>query len=327
MDTTQTSRSSAMLSLVFATVAWGSLFLVGKPLLRELDPAWFTLLRYTGATLVLLALLRLRGPLPLASLRADALPFARMGLAGFGFFSVLVLWGLAHSQPSHGAVIMATMPITTQMVRWWRDGVAPTRSTLFGTALALLGVCIVAGVGLQQETGSPSVTTTTWRGDLAAWVGTLGWIAYTRGSARWARLDVLTFSTWTAVAAWPLLLAAAVLSSLLGWSRWPTLALVADHALPLAYIGLVPSALAVLAFNRGVKTLGAVTGTAFLNLVPVSALLLGALLGHVPSARELLGVAMVIGALLLHTAAQRSAAAPAARARASQAGAPCTAAP
>ncbi|GAA0759737.1 DMT family transporter [Ideonella azotifigens] len=301
MDSTQTSRSSAMLSLIFATVAWGSLFLVGKPLLRELDPAWFTLLRYTGATLVLLALLRLRGPLPLASLRADALPFALMGLAGFGFFSVLVLWGLAHSQPSHGAVIMATMPITTQLVRWWRDGVAPTRSTLFGTALALLGVCIVAGVGLPHEAANAS----TWRGDLAAWVGTLGWIAYTRGSARWAQLDVLSFSTWTAVAAWPLLLAAAVLSSLLGWSRWPTPGLVADHALPLAYIGLVPSALAVLAFNRGVKTLGAVTGTAFLNLVPVSALLLGALLGHVPNGRELLGVAMVIGALLLHTASQR----------------------
>jgi len=199
MDTTQTSRSSAMLSLVFATVAWGSLFLVGKPLLAELDPAWFTFFRYTGATLVLLALLRLRGPLPLASLRADALPFALMELAGFGFFSVLVLWGLAHSQPSHGAVIMATMPITTQLVRWWRDGVAPTRSTLLGTALALLGVCIVAGVGLQQDATNAS----TWRGDLAAWVGTLGWITYTRGSARWARLDVLTFSTWTAVAAWP----------------------------------------------------------------------------------------------------------------------------
>jgi len=102
---------------------------------------------------------------------------------------------------------------------------------------------------------------------------------------------------------------------------------VANHALALAYIGLVPSALAVLAFNRGVKTLGAVTGTAFLNQVPVSALLLGALLGHVPSGRELLGVAMVIGALLLHTAAQRSAAAPAARARAAQPGVPCTAAP
>jgi len=62
----------------------------------------------------------------------------------------------------------------------------------------------------------------------------------------------------------------------------------------------------VLAYNFGVRALGPVTGTAFINFVPVSALLMGAALGHLPTGSELAGMAMVIGALLLHTAGTRA---------------------
>ncbi len=54
--------------------------------------------------------------------------------------------------------------------------------------------------------------------------------------------------------------------------------------------------------------MGAVTGTAFLNFVPVSALLMSIALGKLPSGNELLGMAMVVGALLIHTASTRTAA-------------------
>ena len=68
----------------------------------------------------------------------------------------------------------------------------------------------------------------------------------------------------------------------------------------------------MLAFNYGVRALGAVTGTAFLNFVPVSALLMSAALGHLPTVGEAAGMAMVIAALLIHTASSRKASATAA---------------
>ena len=79
----------------------------------------------------------------------------------------------------------------------------------------------------------------------------------------------------------------------------------------LLYVGLVSSAIAVLAFNYGVRTLGTVTGTAFINFVPVSALLMSAALGRLPTVNEAVGMAMVVGALLIHTALSRKASAPA----------------
>ena len=46
---TANTRPGAITALLFATTAWGSLFLIGKPVVAQLDPAWFTLLRYTAS--------------------------------------------------------------------------------------------------------------------------------------------------------------------------------------------------------------------------------------------------------------------------------------
>ena len=37
---------AATVAMLFAAISWGSLFLVGKPVLGRLDPVWFTAVRY-----------------------------------------------------------------------------------------------------------------------------------------------------------------------------------------------------------------------------------------------------------------------------------------
>jgi hypothetical protein len=128
---------------------------------------------------------------------------------------------------------------------------------------------------------------------------------------------VIEYSALTVLAAWPLLLAVAVGASVLGLSQMPSAEGLRLSWEALLYVGLVSSAIAVLAFNFGVSKLGAVTGTAFFNFVPVSALLMSMAMGKMPTVNETVGMAMVIGALLIHTAAGRKAsAAPAAQAAA-----------
>jgi drug/metabolite transporter (DMT)-like permease len=58
---------------------------------------------------------------------------------------------------------------------------------------------------------------------------------------------------------------------------------------------------AVVAFNFGVRQLGASRGTLFLNGVPVSALLMSVALGQHPAMQEWIGAALVIAALTLST--------------------------
>src|SRR4030095_13803834 len=137
MDTR--SRPLGMAALLLATAAWGGMFLVSKGALRHVDPVWVTLIRYSLSGLLFGALLLPRGIAPWRKLRTHAGPLAVRGLAGFGVFSVMLLIGLAHSVPSHGAIIMATTPMTTQLARWVLDGIRPARATLLTGLVALAG--------------------------------------------------------------------------------------------------------------------------------------------------------------------------------------------
>lgn len=171
------------------------------------------------------------------------------------------------------------------------------------TALALLGVAIISGL-LFGHGGSAG---STLFGDAIAFVGTLGWVWYTRGAARFPELDVIEYTALTVLASWPVLLAMAVGATLLGWSAAPGAEGLRLSWQALLFVGVVPSAASVLAFNYGVRALGAVTATAFLNFVPVSALLMSAALGKMPTVNEAVGMAMVVAALLIHTALSRKA--------------------
>lgn len=210
-------RLLGIAALLLATSGWGGMFLVGKGVLHHVEPAWFTLIRYSISALLFVLLILPRGAAPWRKLRQHAGPLALRGFAGFGIFSVMLLAGLAHSVPSHGAVIMATTPMTTQLLRWALDGVRPSRSTLVTTALSLLGVAIVSGLLF----GTASSGESTLFGDAVAFVGTLGWVWYARGAVRFPELDVIEYTALTVLASWPLLLAMALDSTLLGWGWLP----------------------------------------------------------------------------------------------------------
>lgn len=286
---TANTRPGAITALLFATTAWGSLFLIGKPVVAQLDPAWFTLLRYLLATALLAGLVHLAGDRPWAKLRRHALRHSLVGLAGYGLFSILVFHGLKLSQPSHGSVIMATMPFTTLGLRWALDGQRPPPRAVAGAALALTGVATVAHLfGQAGEVNGRMLL-----GDALTLAGTLGWVLYTRNAARLPDHSPLEYTALTAIAFLPWLALGTVAATLAGLVEPPSPALVLSLVPKLAYIALVPTVAAALAFNAGVRRLGAPMGTLFLNMVPVSVIAVRALLGEAPHANEIAGAALV----------------------------------
>jgi drug/metabolite transporter (DMT)-like permease len=197
------------------------------------------------------------------------------------------------------------MPLSTLFIRWAIDGQRPQWWVWIAASLALGGVSLVAGVWSAPGAGSGS----TLAGDSIALLGTLGWILYTRGQAKVPQLSVLEYTAYTALLAFPGLLAIAALASGLGWAHRPSVEAVREVAPAALYIIAIGTVLAALAYNLGVRLLGVTTGILFINWVPVSALVIGAVMGHVPSASELVGTGFVIGALVLVAGRMRAAAA------------------
>lgn len=303
--TPTTPPVAATVAMLFAAISWGSLFLVGKPVLGRLDPVWFTAVRYLLAGVGMTLLVMRFGQRPWDKLRTHWVTLTGHGVLGYGFFGVLVLEGLKLSLPSHGAVLMATMPMTTILLRWLLDGHRPGLGVAGAAVLALGGVVLVSGV-LGRGDGPPHMLL----GDALTLLGTIGWVLYTRGAARLPTLSPLEYTGLTAIAALPWQLLFAVAMTAGGWvdaPTWQDLTPVAPHLL---YIAAVPTVAAVVAFNFGVRQLGASRGTLFLNGVPVSALLMSVALGQHPAAQEWIGAALVIAALTLSTRAPAPAALP-----------------
>ena len=292
---TVSQRWLAVASLVFATTAWGGLFYAGKQALTNLDPFWFTVLRYAGATSLLILLQSLLGGFRWHQLRTHGVKLFSFGMLGYGMFGIMVFIGLSKSLPSHEAVIMATMPLTTLFIRWAFDGQRPQWWAWAGALMAIVGVSLVSGLWIAGSLQG----TATLAGDLIALVGTLGWIFYTRGAQKLPELSVIEYTAYTAVMSFPGLLAVAALATLAGFAHPPTVSNVLRVLPSLLYIIIIATVLAALAFNHGVRRLGPSTGILFINLVPVSALLIGFALGEQPTLTEMVGTGFVIAALLL----------------------------
>lgn len=286
----------AVLSLLFATTAWGGLFHVGKWALQELDPYWFTAVRYCFAALFVFIISLFIGRLKWSILKQNWFKLTIYGVLGYGVFGVLVFVGLSMSVPSHGAVIMATMPISSLVIGWVYDNQPVKIQGIFIALIALLGVGLVSGAwGVSDSSQDVTI-----QGDIIALIGTLGWIFYSRAQKGFTNISVFEFTAFTTFLAFPIIILFAVCLSLFGLSSPPTVSSLVSVTPAMMYVVIFATVLSGVAFNFGVRNLGAHQGIVFINFVPISAWIISLLLGQVPSGNEMLGTTFVIISLLVH---------------------------
>jgi drug/metabolite transporter (DMT)-like permease len=123
------------------------------------------------------------------------------------------------------------------------------------------------------------------------------WTAYTFiGRAATRTLSPLAATTYGCFVGWLMLCAAAAVDGAVfvvpdfSWRAWTGI----------LFLGLFGTALGFTWFNAGVKRIGPARASAFINLVPVFAVLLGVvLLGERLSPSVLFGGALVIGGVIL----------------------------
>ena len=300
-----TQRTAAAAMLVFTTIAWGAMFAVAKTALGALDAFWLSALRYVPASLVVLAILRIVEGRD--ALRTDgvALKLWLYGSLGFAGFSILAFLGIAQSRPEHAAIIVALMPLITSLMNWVFRGARPRAVTLAATLVALLGAALVITKGhLRVEAGG------TLHADALVLAGMVSWIGYTMGASTLPRWSALRYTAQSMALGTSTIVAIAIAATLLGFAHPPSWRIAASIPLEIAYLSLVAGVLAVLAWNSGVGILGPANGVLFVNLVPITAFAIGIAQGHRFGAGEMLGVALVIGALLANGLAGRPAPAP-----------------
>ena len=282
--------NSVYLLVVVSTLFWGANFALAGPILHDMAPLWAAALRFTLGALIMIAFVSWRGENLIAPIRRHAGVYLLIGAIGIGGFNLLFFFALQTTSAGNAALIMATNPLMTTLLAAVVLGERPNGRLLLSLPLALSGVfVVVSGGDLTQMTHLHDV-----RGDLLMLGANIAWAFYNVLSRSiMPKLPALTNTTLVMSAGALLLLTVAVGSgeplTLPGWHAGMAMALMVVGGTVLAY----------LFWNTGIARLGAGRTALFLNLVPVFAMLVAAIMGTMPTAVQIIGGLMVIGGVSL----------------------------
>lgn len=162
---TQRVTPAVVAAAAFAVVIWGASPFATKLGVADTDPLLVGLLRTIVAAVVSVPL-TLLGRVRLPGNRRELGWLAVSATGGFVIFPVFFSLGLRLSTASHGALLIATLPVWTGLVAASLDRRMPARGWLFGCALALAGTAALIAERTGFEGGSDPVF-----GDLIILVG------------------------------------------------------------------------------------------------------------------------------------------------------------
>jgi drug/metabolite transporter (DMT)-like permease len=270
--------------VALSAVLWGANFNLSKPILTELHPLVAGAARFVIAAVVMLAVMAARRePVPLIR---HAKPYGLLGLVGIGGFNVLFFMGMQETSAVNGALIMATNPLMTAFLAAMILGERPNPRHMLALPVALAGVAAVLLGGGANVALS--------RGDALMLGANLCWAFYNVLGRR-----LMPVGSGLANATGTMVMGALALSAAAALSGAPVTLPGPHAATALIAMALGGSVLAYLFYNMGLARLGAGRTALFLNLVPVTTMVIAALTGTPPSSLQLAGGLVTIGAVTM----------------------------
>ncbi len=279
--------------LVVTMLAWGGTWVAARYAVQTVAPLGVAVWRFFFATASLLALVVWRhGRFPAVS-RRELLLILGLGATGIFLYNLFFLYGMQHIAAGRGALVVAASPIITLLAAAWLLKEGMTALKALGSLLALAGCLTVIGKGdplalLGGKVGA---------GEMLILGCAFMWSAYTLiGRLGTRSMSALVMTAYASTAGFLMLLAAALLQYpaqlIPGYSAGAWIAIL--------FLGLFGTTLGFTWFSAAVQEIGAQRASIFINLVPVAAVLQGALLlGERLDLSALLGGALVISGVLL----------------------------
>lgn len=271
--------------LLTVALFWGATWVAGRIAVGEVSPLAVASWRFLLAATVLGTLLVKKEGWPRWS-RQDLIGIFGLGASGIFLYNLCFLYGLQHIEAGRGALVVALTPVAIAAADVIFFGAAMTSRRSAGIGIALVGCLLVVTRGnLQVLSGGVGL------GELLILGCVVLWTAYTFiGRSVGKRLSPLSATFGASLAGWSMLTVAALFDgSLFALSNLTT-----GGALSIAFLGILGTAVAFTWYAEAVGHLGPMRTGMFINLVPLFAVLLGAVILH-----ERLTMATLFGGALI----------------------------
>ncbi|MEK4971299.1 DMT family transporter [Niallia sp. FSL R7-0648] len=249
--------------LVIATLFWAGNYVCGRYLAPALPAPLLNTVRWAISSVILIILLYLKKfKFPIISKWRE---FTLLGFFGVFAFSTLNYLGLKEINASQAGMISAGIPVIILLLSpiFLKEKI--NRFAWIGAILSLIGVFILIK-GKQTNTSGSSLI-----GEIEIILSCISWGIYTVLGKKFGKdSDPLTLTTGAA-------LYGTIFSALscIGTVQLNAIQLSPISWICIIYVSTFASVLAYLAWNTGVKMIGASLSAPFINLLPVWTVLLG----------------------------------------------------
>lgn len=274
-------------------VIFGSSVVATRAVVSDVPPLVLAVLRFGIAGLLLALALAAISRRRLRVSSRDVLKLLSVGVVMFGAFALLFNAGLSLAPASRGALMLTTAPLWTAVLGRMLGTERLTRRRIAGFGLALAGVALVlSGQGLGQATDLDQLA-----GSLvmlaAAFTGAVGTVLTKRVVATHSPLTVTAYGMLGGAL---VLLPFACIDLWRGESPSPTW----TSAGLIIFLAVAGGALGYSLVAFGLSRLDASAASVYINLNPLTAVLLGAmLLGESIGPAFVAGLVIVILGVLL----------------------------
>ncbi|ABM57610.1 DMT family transporter [Verminephrobacter eiseniae] len=283
----KTTPNTAVLLTLLATFFWGSNFQATRFALSGLPPWTASVERFLIAVAGIFLIMAIKEGVRRDILSRNLLAFILLGVIGVAGFNGALFVGLQSASPITASLIMATTPISANIIEAILGKRMPGMDRIIGMAISLVGVSLVITEG-QILSGHLVFAS----GDLIILAGSICWAAYTVGTRAF-----VSGATPLETTGWTMLFGTIALVIVAFICENPIQAAIGGTGLSFAatlWMGTAGSVLAYLFWNVGIAVRGPGKTSIFFNFVPVFALLIQLTMGIVPHAVQIIGIVITI---------------------------------
>jgi drug/metabolite transporter (DMT)-like permease len=288
--------SHPYLLLTLTALFWSGNMVIGRGIRADVPPLGLAFWRWAIALLCVLPLawphFKTQWPL----LKQGWRPIVVLGLLGVGGYNTFAYIALQYTAATNAVLLNSFVPIVTIAISWTFLGKHLRRVEAIGVLISFAGATAIIAHGDPAVLASLSLN----RGDMWMLGAVLVWAVYTVGLQ------------WRPAGLHPMLLLAAftlvgllALAPLYAWEI-----VVAERQINLnvgslaglLYVGIFPSFLGYVFYNRAVAEVGASKASLFIHLMPVFGTLLSVIfLDERPHLYHFAGIALILSGIWLTT--------------------------
>ena len=294
-------HASPYLLLSLTSFFWSLNWVVGKAIVGHVSPLAFTFARWTVAIAVMMpfAWPQIRAHWPL--IRRHWKTIVWLGFWGTGLHNAFAYFGMQYTTATNGVILNSSIPVMIIVLGWLVYRETITRVQALGVGISLAGILAIVTRGDVSMLASLSFN----KGDLIVLAGMVFWAAYTVFlRMKPAELPGLALLACCGTVGVALLFPLFAFEMLYLDGK---VELTPGTALAMLYVGVFPSFVGYIFWNRGVAEVGPNVAGLFVHLMPAfGALLAWFFLDERIYLFHIVGIVLILAGIALSTRGHRA---------------------